>query len=118
MYWDLVTQRNIQLFMRLAGLADHPLAADMSWRQAHYQTHLGYHHGRVYLCQLFPHSPFDKDRLFTLLSSWQPSVFYGIPQRLFQLQKGLAISCSPPPDTSAELWLQLHHRQISFMRSQ
>ncbi|WP_342322900.1 type III secretion system protein SsaM [Kosakonia sp. BYX6] len=117
MEWDLVTQRNIQLFIRLAGLAHHPLAADMQWRQAHYQTHLGYRHGRVSLCQLFPHSPFDKVRLLTLLSDWRPSAFYGIPQRVFQVRKGLAISCSPPPDSSAELWLQLHRRQIALMGS-
>ena len=118
MEWDLVTKRNMQLFIRLAGLTEYPLAEDMLWRQAHFHTHLGYHNDRVYLCQVFPRSPYDKARLFALLSHWQPSAFYGIPQRLFQLQKGLAISCSPPPGTPAEFWLQLHRRQIAFMGTQ
>lgn len=118
MEWDLVTRRNMQLFIRLAGLTACPLATHMQWRQTHYQTHLGYRHGRVSLCQLFPHSPFDKERLLTLLSRWEPASFYGIPQRLFQVRQGLVISCSMPCGTLAELWLQLHRRQIAFMEPQ
>ncbi|EBZ9561406.1 SPI-2 type III secretion system apparatus protein SsaM, partial [Salmonella enterica subsp. enterica serovar Kentucky] len=33
MDWDLITERNIQLFIQLAGLAQRPLATNMFWRQ-------------------------------------------------------------------------------------
>ena len=118
MEWDLVIRRNMQLFIRLAGLTAYPLATQMQWQQAHYQTHLGYRHGRVSLSQLFPHSPFDRERLLTLLRRWEPASFCGIPQRLCQVRKGRVISCSMPCGTLAELWLQLHRRQIAFMEPQ
>ncbi|EAY1244435.1 type III secretion system apparatus protein [Salmonella enterica] len=118
MDWDLITERNIQLFIQLAGLAEQPLATNMFWRQGQYETYLNYQNGRIHLCQILQQAFLDEDMLFKALANWQPAVFQGIPQRLFLLRDGLAMSCSPPPSSSAELWLRLHHRQIKFLESQ
>lgn len=118
MDWDLITERNIQLFIRLSGLAERPLATNMFWRQGQYETYLNYQNGRIHLCQILQQTFLDEDLLFKALTNWKPAGFIGIPQRLFLLRDGLAISCSPPPSSSAELWLRLHHRQIKFLESQ
>ncbi|ASO59796.1 type III secretion system apparatus protein [Salmonella enterica] len=118
MDWDLITERNIQLFIRLSGLAERPLATNMFWRQGQYETYLNYQNGRIHLCQILQQTFLDEDLLFKALTNWKPAEFIGIPQRLFLLRDGLAISCSPPPSSSAELWLRLHHRQIKFLESQ
>ncbi|EAA8843971.1 type III secretion system apparatus protein [Salmonella enterica subsp. enterica] len=118
MDWDLITERNIQLFIQLAGLAERPLATNMFWRQGQYETYLNYQNGRIHLCQILQQTFLDEDLLFKALTNWMPAVFLGIPQRLFLLRDGLAMSCSPPPSSSAELWLRLHHRQIKFLESQ
>ncbi|ECF6028796.1 type III secretion system protein SsaM [Salmonella enterica subsp. salamae serovar Greenside] len=118
MDWDLITERNIQLFIQLAGLAERPLATNMFWRQGQYETYLNYQNGRIHLCQILQQTFLDDDLLFKALTNWKPAVFQGIPQRLFLLRDGLAMSCSPPPSSSAELWLRLHHRQIKFLESQ
>ncbi|EBU3308591.1 type III secretion system apparatus protein [Salmonella enterica] len=118
MDWDLITERNIQLFIRLSGLAERPLATNMFWRQGQYETYLNYQNGRIHLCQILQQTFLDEDLLFKALTNWKPEDFIGIPQRLFLLRDGLAISCSPPPSSSAELWLRLHHRQIKFLESQ
>ncbi|HCL5255140.1 TPA: SPI-2 type III secretion system apparatus protein SsaM [Salmonella enterica] len=118
MDWDLITERNIQLFIQLAGLAERPLATNMFWRQGQYETYLNYQNGRIHLCQILQQTFLDEDLLFKALTNWKPAVFQGIPQRLFLLCDGLAMSCSPPPSSSAELWLRLHHRQIKFLESQ
>lgn len=118
MDWDLITERNIQLFIQLAGLAERPLATNMFWRQGQYETCLNYQNGRIHLCQILQQTFLDEDLLFKALTNWKPAVFQGIPQRLFLLRDGLAMSCSPPPSSSAELWLRLHHRQIKFLESQ
>lgn len=118
MDWDLITERNIQLFIQLAGLAERPLATNMFWRQRQYETYLNYQNGRIHLCQILQQTFLDEDLLFKALTNWKPAVFQGIPQRLFLLRDGLAMSCSPPPSSSAELWLRLHHRQIKFLESQ
>lgn len=118
MDWDLITERNIQLFIQLAGLAERPLATNMFWRQGQYETYLNYQNGRIHLCQILQQTFLDEDLLFKALTDWKPAVFQGIPQRLFLLRDGLAMSCSPPPSSSAELWLRLHHRQIKFLESQ
>lgn len=118
MDWDLITERNIQLFIQLAGLTERPLATNMFWRQGQYETYLNYQNGRIHLCQILQQTFLDEDLLFKALTNWKPAVFQGIPQRLFLLRDGLAMSCSPPPSSSAELWLRLHHRQIKFLESQ
>lgn len=118
MDWDLITERNIQLFIQLAGLAERPLATNMFWPQGQYETYLNYQNGRIHLCQILQQTFLDEDLLFKALTNWKPAVFQGIPQRLFLLRDGLAMSCSPPPSSSAELWLRLHHRQIKFLESQ
>ncbi|EAW4589577.1 SPI-2 type III secretion system apparatus protein SsaM [Salmonella enterica] len=118
MDWDLITERNIQLFIQLAGLAERTLATNMFWRQGQYETYLNYQNGRIHLCQILQQTFLDEDLLFKALTNWKPAVFQGIPQRLFLLRDGLAMSCSPPPSSSAELWLRLHHRQIKFLESQ
>ncbi|ECF6051698.1 SPI-2 type III secretion system apparatus protein SsaM [Salmonella enterica subsp. salamae] len=118
MDWDLITERNIQLFIQLAGLAERPLATNMFWRQGQYETYLNYQNGRIHLCQILQQTFLDEDLLFKALTNWKPAVFQGIPQRLFLLRDGLAMSCSPPPSSSAELWLRLHQRQIKFLESQ
>lgn len=118
MDWDLITERNIQLFIQLAGLTERPLATNMLWRQGQYETYLNYQNGRIHLCQILQQTFLDEDLLFKALTNWKPAMFQGIPQRLFLLRDGLAMSCSPPPSSSAELWLRLHHRQIKFLESQ
>ena len=118
MDWDLITERNIQLFIQLAGLAERPLATNMFWRQGQYETCLNYHNGRIHLCQILKQTFLDEELLFKALANWKPAAFQGIPQRLFLLRDGLAMSCSPPLSSSAELWLRLQHRQIKFLESQ
>ncbi|EDZ1643106.1 SPI-2 type III secretion system apparatus protein SsaM [Salmonella enterica subsp. enterica serovar Bareilly] len=118
MDWDLITERNIQLFIQLAGLAERPLATNMFWRQGQYETYLNYHNGRIHLCQILKQTFLDEELLFKALANWKPAAFQGIPQRLFLLRDGLAMSCSPALSSSAELWLRLHHRQIKFLESQ
>ncbi|ELP4215991.1 SPI-2 type III secretion system apparatus protein SsaM [Salmonella enterica subsp. enterica serovar Typhimurium] len=118
MDWDLITERNIQLFIQLAGLAERPLATNMFWRQGQYETYLNYHNGRIHLCQILKQTFLDEELLFKALANWKPAAFQGIPQRLFLLRDGLAMSCFPPLSSSAELWLRLHHRQIKFLESQ
>ncbi|ACH76243.1 SPI-2 type III secretion system apparatus protein SsaM [Salmonella enterica subsp. enterica serovar Dublin] len=118
MDWDLITERNIQLFIQLAGLAERPLATNMFWRQGQYETYLNYHNGRIHLCQILKQTFLDEELLFKALANWKPAAFQGIPQRLFLLRDGLAMSFSPPLSSSAELWLRLHHRQIKFLESQ
>ncbi|MBH0757104.1 SPI-2 type III secretion system apparatus protein SsaM [Salmonella enterica] len=118
MDWDLISERNIQLFIQLAGLAERPLATNMFWRQGQYETYLNYHNGRIHLCQILKQTFLDEELLFKALANWKPAAFQGIPQRLFLLRDGLAMSCSPPLSSSAELWLRLHHRQIKFLESQ
>lgn len=112
---DLVTERNIQLFMRLAELSARPVAAYMSWSRVQHETYLSYRNGRIHISQLFPYRPFDPQLLHQVLVDWQPAQFFGIPQRLFHLRQGMVIDCSPPANSSAELWLSLHHRQIAFL---
>ncbi|EGO1016724.1 SPI-2 type III secretion system apparatus protein SsaM, partial [Salmonella enterica] len=106
MDWDLITERNIQLFIQLAGLAERPLATNMFWRQGQYETYLNYHNGRIHLCQILKQTFLDEELLFKALANWKPAAFQGIPQRLFLLRDGLAMSCSPPLSSSAELWLR------------
>ncbi|EHB0104160.1 SPI-2 type III secretion system apparatus protein SsaM, partial [Salmonella enterica] len=104
--------------IQLAGLAERPLATNMFWRQGQYETCLNYHNGRIHLCQILKQTFLDEELLFKALANWKPAAFQGIPQRLFLLRDGLAMSCSPPLSSSAELWLRLHHRQIKFLESQ
>ncbi len=117
MDWDLITERNIQLFIQLAGLAERPLATNMFWRQGQYETYLNYHNGRIHLCQILKQTFLDEELLLKRWLTGNPQRS-GIPQRLFLLRDGLAMSCSPPLSSSAELWLRLHHRQIKFLESQ
>ncbi len=60
---DLITERNIQLFIQLAGLAQRPLATNMFWRQGQYETYLNYHNGRIHLCQILKQTFLDEDLL-------------------------------------------------------
>lgn len=83
MDWDLITERNIQLFIQLAGLAERPLATNMFWRQGQYETYLNYHNGRIHLCQILKQTFLDEELLFKALANWKPAAFQGIPQRLF-----------------------------------
>ncbi|ONF77567.1 EscV/YscV/HrcV family type III secretion system export apparatus protein [Salmonella enterica subsp. enterica serovar Typhimurium] len=86
MDWDLITERNIQLFIQLAGLAERPLATNMFWRQGQYETYLNYHNGRIHLCQILKQTFLDEELLFKALANWKPAAFQGIPQRLFLLR--------------------------------
>lgn len=118
MDWDLITERNVQLFIRLAGLEVYPLARNMVWQRGQYETHLGYVNGRVHLSQIYLCLHPGEEMLARLLSHWLPTKFAGIPQRMSLTRRGVAISCSPPTGSSAELWWLLHRRQITFLESQ
>ncbi len=75
MDWDLITERNIQLFIQLAGLAERPLATNMFWRQGQYETCLNYHNGRIHLCQILKQTFLDEELLFKALANWKPAAF-------------------------------------------
>ncbi|WP_145558807.1 type III secretion system protein SsaM [Yersinia mollaretii] len=112
---DLVTERNIQLFIQLAGMPTCRAATDMCWSCEKYETYLNYRDRRIHLSQCLLQGSFDNNLLLLALNRWQPCDFVGIPQRFFQLRRGLVISCAPTADSSAELWLRLHRRQQAFL---
>ncbi len=114
---SLVTERNIQLFIQLADMHTCPVSADMCWHTAKYETYLNYRSGRMHISQCLPQDPFDNNLLLLALHRWQPARFAGIPQRFFQLRRGLVMSCSPAADSAAELWALLHRRQQAFLES-
>jgi|SRR5471030_570749 len=114
---DLITERNIQLFIQLADLDSCRASADMYWCTSKYETWLNYRGGRMHISQCLPPTPYDNDRLLLALRSWQPARFSGIPQRFFQLRRGLVISATPVADSGAELWLWLHRRQQRFLET-
>lgn len=114
---SLVTERNIQLFIQLADMHTCPVSADMCWHTAKYETYLNYRSGRMHISQCLPQDPFDNNLLLLALHRWQPARFVGIPQRFFQLRRGLVMSCSPAADSAAELWALLHRRQQAFLES-
>lgn len=117
MDWDLITERNIQQFIRLAELGDCPLSQAMCWRHARGETYLHYRSSRLHLSQYAPRIACVADALRQGLQRWHPARFAGVPQRLYALGTGLAISCSPPAHSAAELWLGLHQRQQTFLEA-
>ncbi|BAE74574.1 hypothetical protein SGGMMB4_02910 [Sodalis glossinidius str. 'morsitans'] len=116
MDWDLITERNLQQFIRLAELGERPLLQAMCWRHTLGETYLHYRGGRLHLSQYMPHAAAD-GVLRQGLQRWHPARFAGVPQRLYALGAGLAISCSPPTHSTAELWLGLHLRQQTFLEA-
>ncbi|AJJ62661.1 type III secretion system protein SsaM [Yersinia aldovae] len=114
---SLVTERNIQLFMQLAQMPSCRVSTDMYWQTATYETYLNYRRGRMHISQCLPLDSYDSNLLLLALHRWQPARFAGIPQRFFQLRRGLVMSCSPAADSAAELWLLLHRRQQAFLES-
>ncbi|ENP5941689.1 type III secretion system protein SsaM [Salmonella enterica] len=114
---DRVTELNILLFMQLAELPIRPAAAGMYWQGERFQTWLSWQDGRIHISQCMPLDPFDDNLLLLALQRWQPADFTGIPQRIFQLRSGLAMSCCPAADSAAELWLRVHRRQQAFLES-
>lgn len=114
---DLVTERNIQLFIQLADMPPCQVTPDMHWSGEKYETYLNYRDSRIHLSQCLLQGSFDNNLLLLALHRWQPSGFVGIPQRFFQLRRGLVMSCAPAADSTAELWLRLHRRQQAFLES-
>ncbi|MGL5701170.1 MAG: type III secretion system protein SsaM [Kluyvera sp.] len=114
---DKVTELNILLFMQLADLPARPVSAEMYWQGERFQTWLTWRGGRIHISQCMPLEPFDDTLLLLALSRWQPAYFSGIPQRIFQLRRSLAIVCCPDADSAAELWLRVHRRQQAFLES-
>ncbi len=117
---DLITERNIQLFIQLAGLAERPLATNMFWRQGQYETyHLNYHNGRIHLCQILKQNLLRRRPVFKALTHWKKtcSVPWYSSTIILLSRDGLAMSCSPPLP-ACRAWLRLHHRQIKFLESQ
>ncbi|NLS55326.1 type III secretion system protein SsaM [Hafnia alvei] len=114
---DLVTERNIQLFIQLADMPTCRVTTDMCWSREKYETYLNFRDGRIHLSQCLLQGSFDNGLLLLALYRWQPCGFVGIPQRFFQLRRGLVISCAPAADSTAELWLRLHRRQQAFLES-
>lgn len=114
---DRVTELNIMLFMQLAELPARPATAGMYWQGEWFQTWLSWQDGRIHISQCMPLDPFDDNLLLLALQRWQPTDFTGIPQRIFQLRSGLAMSCCPAVDSAAELWLRVHSRQQAFLES-
>lgn len=117
---DLVTERNIQKFISLINLPYRPVTPSMYWqdsRRQNYEYYLNYRYSRVHLSQCFTQPQSDNELLRKGISSWTLRYFSGIPQRVFRLRRGIVISCSPPADSGAELWLFLHFRQKAFLES-
>ncbi|KML18226.1 type III secretion system protein SsaM [Leclercia adecarboxylata] len=114
---DRVTELNILLFTQLAELPALPNADGIYCQGERFQTWLSWQDGRIHISQCMPLAPFDDNLLLLALQRWKPAEFFGIPQRIFQLSCGLAISCCPAVDSPAELWLQVHHRQQAFLES-
>ena len=114
---DRVTELNMRLFMQLADLPVCPVSTSMHWQKEQFQTWLNWQEGRLHLSQCLAPERFDSTCLLRALQRWQPAFFSGIPQRFFQLSRGLVISCCLIPDSTAELWLRLHQRQQSFLTS-
>lgn len=114
---DRVTELNILLFMQLAELPKRPVSAGMYWPGERFKTWLSLQDGRVHISQCMPLAPFDDNLLFLALQHWKTADFAGIPQRIFQLRSGLAMSCCPAVDSTAELWLRVHSRQQAFLES-
>lgn len=114
---DLLTERNIQRFMQLADLEMCPVSAAMQWRNDAFLTSLTYHDGRVHLGQCFLQRWLDEALLREGLLRWHPARFAGIPQRIFHLRCGMAISCCPIAGSTAESWLLLHRRQRYFLET-
>lgn len=114
---DRTTELNILLFMQLAGLSVRPVSAEMYWQIDMFQTWLTWRDGRIHISQCMLQDPFDDNLLLLALNRWQPAYFIGIPQRIFQLRCGLAMSCCPAVDSAAELWLRVHRRQQAFLGS-
>lgn len=114
---DRVTELNILLFIQLAGLPVRQAAAGMYWQGEKFQTWISWQNDRIHISQCMPLAPFDDSLLPLALRCWQPADFAGIPQRIFQLRGGLAMSCCPAADSTAELWLRVHRRQQAFLES-
>lgn len=119
MVLDLVTERNIQLFMQLAQLLACPVSENMYWRQPRRDIFLTSRSGGMQISQRFP--LVDQDSANHLLeqglSRWQPTRFGGIAQQLYRLRDGMIISCHLPLDSSAEVWLMLYKRQWTFLEA-
>lgn len=113
---DLVTERNIQLFIRLSGLPPCQVSTLMYWRGSRLDTYLNINAGRLHLSQFIPDVALDDQTLRRGLH-WHPAQFAGIVQRFYRLKQVLVMSCSPPIQSNAELWLLLYRRQRAFLEA-
>lgn len=114
---DLLTERNIQRFIQLAELNDCPVSDAMQWRSDEYLTSLTFRDGRMHISQCLLLRWLEGELLRQALNRWQPARFAGIPQRIFHLRCGMAISCCPMAGSTAEVWLWLHRRQRHFLET-
>lgn len=114
---DRVTELNIQLFMQLVGIPGRQPTSDMYWQSEKYEIWLNYREGRLHISHCLLLEPFDNNLLTLALHLWQPAYFAGIPQRLFQLRRGLVISCSPAVGSAAQLWFRIYQCQQAFLES-
>lgn len=114
---DLMMERNLQLFMRLAGLPEINVVPLMCWRISQREIFLEHRSGRLHISYCIPAVCHDDTLLYSGLSSWHPARFAGVPQRLYRLRHGMVISCAAPVGSNAEFWLLLHQKQKGFLEA-
>ncbi|WP_253376723.1 type III secretion system protein SsaM [unidentified bacterial endosymbiont] len=113
---DLMTQRNIQQFIQLTRLELQQIQSDIYWRTSDFEVWLNYRNKRIHLSQCLI-TETDDSMLMEALRQWQPTRFYGIPQRFFILNRKLVVNCTPLADSTAEHWFRLYQRQQAFLEN-
>lgn len=116
MEMDLVVTRNLQLFTRMAGLSYSSLAPRMQWVIGQRLVFLEWRNERLQLTCGLQHRHYQHEDLLQLQQCWQLERFNGVPQRIYLLQLGIMVSCSPPAFSGAEFWYQLYQQQCTLLR--
>jgi hypothetical protein len=118
MEMDLVMTRNLQLFIRMAELPCSTITARMQWQLGQQVVFLEWRASKLLLtCGLQnAYRRYHSDDLMRLQQSWRLERFKGVPQRIYLLNMGIMVSCSPPALSDAEFWYQLYQQQRALLR--
>lgn len=116
MEMDLVATRNLQLFIQMAELPCSAITACMEWQIGPRRIFLEWRNGRLLLTTGVQHRHYHHEDLLLLQECWQLERFNGVPQRIYLLNMGMMVSCSPPAASGAECWYQLYQQQCALLR--
>ncbi|MDA5498181.1 type III secretion system protein [Yersinia aleksiciae] len=116
MEMDLVVTRNLQLFTRMAELPCSVITSCMQWQLDQRVVFLEWRASKLLLTCGLQHRRYTTDDLLRLQQCWRLERFNGVPQRIYLLNTGMMVSCSPPPQSGAEFWYLLYRQQCALLR--